>query len=75
VAGTLPLLPIAAALGELAGLEGGGLMEAALGAAPGFVRAEVGRLVPQLGPGGGPGLDERGGGGSGSGCFLGWRSC
>ena len=62
VAGTLPLLPIAVALGELARLEGGGLMEAALGAAPGFVRGEVGRLVPQLGPGGGPGLDEGGGG-------------
>jgi DNA-binding CsgD family transcriptional regulator len=60
VAGTLPLLPIAAALGELAGLEGGRVMEAALGAAPGFVRAEVGRLVPQLGASGGAGLDERG---------------
>jgi DNA-binding CsgD family transcriptional regulator len=62
VAGTLPLLPVASALGELAGLDGGRLIEAALGAAPGFVRAEVGRLVPQLGPGGGPGTDERGGG-------------
>jgi DNA-binding CsgD family transcriptional regulator len=60
VAGMLPLLPITAALGELARLDGGGLMEAALDAAPGFVRAEVGRLVPQLGPGGGPGADALG---------------
>jgi DNA-binding CsgD family transcriptional regulator len=60
VAGALPLLPIAAALGELAGLDGGSLMEAALGAAPRFVRAEVGRLVPQLGPCGGPGADALG---------------
>jgi DNA-binding CsgD family transcriptional regulator/tetratricopeptide (TPR) repeat protein len=60
VAGTLPLLPVASALGELAGLDGGRLWEAALGAAPGFVRAEVGRLVPQLGAGGGPGVDARG---------------
>src|SRR3974390_2747342 len=44
--------------GEVAGLEGGGLMEAALSTAPEFVRDEVGRLVPQLGPGGEPGLDE-----------------
>jgi DNA-binding CsgD family transcriptional regulator len=62
VAGTLPLLPVASALGELARLGGGDLMAAALSAAPGFVRAEAGRLVPQLGPGGGPGPDERGGG-------------
>ena len=60
VAGTLPLLPVASALGELAGVDGGRLLEVALGAAPGFVRAEVGRLVPQLGPGGGPGADEQG---------------
>ena len=52
----------AAALGELAGLEGGGLLAAALDAAPGYVRGEVGRLLPQLGPGGGPGPDERDGG-------------
>jgi DNA-binding CsgD family transcriptional regulator len=62
VAGTLPLLAVASALAELAGLADGRLMEAALSAAPGFVRAEVGRLVPQLGPGGGPGAEERGGG-------------
>ena len=62
VTGALPLLPVASALGQLAGLDGGHLMAAALSAAPGFVRAEAGRLVPQLGPGGGPGPDERGGG-------------
>ena len=55
VAGALPLLPVAAALGELAGVDGGRLLEAALGKAPRFVRAEIGRLLPQLGPGGGPG--------------------
>ena len=60
--GTLPLLPVGAALGELACLDSGRLLEAALAAAPGFVRAEVRRLVPQLGPGGGPGPEERGGG-------------
>jgi DNA-binding CsgD family transcriptional regulator len=62
VTGTLPLLPAAFALGELASLDGGRLMEAALGAAPGFVRAEVARLVPQLGPADGPGPDGPGGG-------------
>jgi DNA-binding CsgD family transcriptional regulator len=62
VSGPLPLLPVASALGELAGLDGGRLIEAALGAAPGFVRVEAGRLVPQLGPDGGPGPEERGGG-------------
>jgi DNA-binding CsgD family transcriptional regulator len=60
VAGMLPLLPVASALGELAELDGGRLIEAALGAAPGFVRAEVARLVPQLGSDGGRGLDEPG---------------
>src|SRR5215470_14629082 len=58
VTGTLPLLPVASALGELARLDGGRLLEAV----PGFVRAEVARLVPALGPGGGPGADDRGGG-------------
>jgi hypothetical protein len=46
LAGTLPLLPIADTLRELSGLEGGGLLAAALDAAPGFVRQEVGRLLP-----------------------------
>ncbi len=53
LAGTLPLLPVRDALGELAGPEGGGLLAAALDAAPGYVREEVGRLLPGLGPGGG----------------------
>ena len=57
----LPLLPVAAALGELAAVDGGALVEAALGVAPGYVRREVGRLVPRLGHGAaGPG--GRGGG-------------
>jgi len=47
----LPLLPVAEAVGELARLEGGRLLDAALGALPPYVRAEVGRLLPQLGPG------------------------
>jgi DNA-binding CsgD family transcriptional regulator len=48
----LPLLPVAEALGELSRLDGGGLLEAALGMAPPYVRVEVERLLPQLGPGG-----------------------
>jgi DNA-binding CsgD family transcriptional regulator len=55
LAQALPLLPVTAALGELARRDGGGLIEAALDVAPEYVRAEVGRLVPGLGPGGGPG--------------------
>src|SRR5215471_308904 len=50
----LPLLPVAEALGELSRLDGGGLLEAALGAVPPYVRAEVERLLPQLGPGAAP---------------------
>ena len=46
LAGTLPLLPVAEALGELARLDGGGLLAAALDAAPGYVRGEVERLLP-----------------------------
>ena len=76
LAGTLPLLPVADALGELARLEGGGLLSAALDAAPGYVREEVGRLLPGLGwVGYGPGCPgrrvapgavvRRGGGGAG----------
>src|SRR5580700_1251502 len=34
LAGTLPLLPVAGALGELARLDGGGVLEAGLAAAP-----------------------------------------
>ena len=59
----LPLLPVAGALGELSAVDGGQLVEAALGVAPGYVRQEVGRLVPRLGPG------EAGQGGQGGG----WR--
>ena len=61
LAGTFPLLPVADALGELGRLEGGELLAAALDAAPGYAREEVGRLLPVLGPGGGPGPDGRDG--------------
>ena len=50
LAGRLPLLPVAAALGELGRVDGGGLLEAALRVAPEYVRGEAGRLLPQLGP-------------------------
>ena len=53
LAGTLPLLPLRAALGELAGLDGGRLLAAALDATPGYVRGEVARLLPAMGPGAG----------------------
>jgi DNA-binding CsgD family transcriptional regulator/tetratricopeptide (TPR) repeat protein len=49
----LPLLPVADALQELARLEDGRLMAAALDAAPGYVRGELARLLPGLDPGGG----------------------
>ena len=49
LAGKLPLLPVADALGELSRLDGGQLLEAALGSDAQYVRAEVGRLLPQLG--------------------------
>jgi DNA-binding CsgD family transcriptional regulator/tetratricopeptide (TPR) repeat protein len=52
LAGRLPLLPVASALGELARRESA-LVEAALDAAPPFVRGEVGRLVPQMDADGG----------------------
>ena len=61
LAGALPLLPVADALGELARLDGGGLLAAALDAAPGYVRDEVGRLLPGLGSGDGPVRDGRAG--------------
>ena len=48
---TLPLLPVADALGELSKVGGGDLLEAALATSPKYVRAEVERLVPQLGSG------------------------
>ena len=55
LAEALPLLPVAAALSELARVDGSGLV-AALDATPEYVGAEIGRLVPGLGTGGGPGL-------------------
>ena len=45
----LPLLPVADALAELGRLEQGRVLEAALGMTPPYVRAEVARLLPQLG--------------------------
>lgn len=45
----LPLLPVADALTELGRLERGTVLEAALGMTPPYVRAEVARLLPQLG--------------------------
>ncbi len=48
---TLPLLPVADALGELCRVDGGDLLEAALAMTPHYVRAEVERLLPQLGSG------------------------
>jgi hypothetical protein len=44
----LPLLPVADALDGLGRLDGGALFEAALAAAPAFVRPEVARLLPRL---------------------------
>src|SRR5208337_1720957 len=61
LAGTLPLHPVADALGELGRLEGGGLLAAALDAAPGYVREEVGRLLPGMDPTGGTGPAGRDG--------------
>jgi predicted ATPase len=47
----LPLLPVADALEGLSRLDGGALFEAALAAAPAYVRSEVGRLLPRLAAG------------------------
>jgi DNA-binding CsgD family transcriptional regulator len=55
---SLPLLPVAAALGELARMDDGAVLDAALAAAPEYVHGEVGRLLPRLSSGGGP---EQGG--------------
>ena len=57
--GTLPLLPVAVALDELGRLEDGRLLDAALDAAPEYVREEAGRLLPRLWPGGGAAPGER----------------
>jgi DNA-binding CsgD family transcriptional regulator len=59
LAESLPLRPVAAALRELARVDGGGLVEAALNSAPGYVRGEVARLLPELGSDGGPGTGGR----------------
>ena len=61
LAHTLPLLPVAEALGELGKLDDGGLLAAALDDTPAYVRAEVGRLLPGIGTGGGAVPDARGG--------------
>jgi len=61
LAGTLPLFSVADALGELGRLEGGGLLAAALDAGPGYVREEVGRLLPGIGQDGGTGSAGRDG--------------
>jgi DNA-binding CsgD family transcriptional regulator len=49
--GKLPLLPVADVLGELSRLNGGASFEAALTAAPPYVRAELARLLPKLSTG------------------------
>jgi DNA-binding CsgD family transcriptional regulator/tetratricopeptide (TPR) repeat protein len=56
----LPLLPVRDALGELARLDGGGVLAAALDAAPGYVREEMGRLLPGLGVANGTGTGRDG---------------
>ena len=61
LSGTLPLLPVADALAELARLEDGRLLAAALDTAPGYARQEVARLVPGLDPAGGTGPGGRDG--------------
>jgi len=45
LAGKLPLLPVAGALGELSRLDEGRLLDAALDACPPFVRGEMERLL------------------------------
>ena len=48
LAGELPLLPVADALGKLSRLEDGRLLDGALATVPRYVRTEVARLLPQL---------------------------
>jgi DNA-binding CsgD family transcriptional regulator len=62
LAGSLPLLPVAQALGGLDEPQGGQRLGEALNAAPAYVREEIGRLLPRVGPGGGPGAGGRAGG-------------
>jgi DNA-binding CsgD family transcriptional regulator len=61
LSGTLPLHPVADALGELSRLQDGQLLAAALDAVPGYVREEIARLLPALNPKspGGPAPDGR----------------
>src|SRR5215470_14134690 len=59
LAGSLPLLPVADALRELRGLGGGALLATALDATPAYAREEVGRLLPEMGTGGGMVQDGR----------------
>ena len=65
LAGKLPLLPVAGALGELRRVDEGRLLDAALDACPPFARGEIERLMPQLSaaapdaPARGEGLRER----------------
>jgi DNA-binding CsgD family transcriptional regulator/tetratricopeptide (TPR) repeat protein len=47
---TLPLLPLVDALGELNRMDRGAVLESALEVAPRYVRVEVARLLPELGP-------------------------
>jgi DNA-binding CsgD family transcriptional regulator len=58
----LPLLPVAQALGELSRREGGRPLAQALDGCPPYVRTEVARLVPGLGPDGLAEGGEAGGG-------------
>ncbi|HEY1920350.1 MAG TPA: AAA family ATPase [Streptosporangiaceae bacterium] len=59
LAGALPLLPVAGALGELGAIDGGALLEGSLNAAPAYVREEAERLLPGLGAGAEPGRGSR----------------
>jgi predicted ATPase len=45
---TLPLLPLADALGELSRVDRGSVLESALAVAPRYVRVEIARLLPEL---------------------------
>jgi predicted ATPase len=57
----IPLLAVSAALRELAAMDGGAVLDAALETAPGFARGEVGRLLLALGLGGGSAAGGRDG--------------
>ena len=74
LAGTLPLLPVRAALGELARLDGGRLLAARWTPPRGMCGERWRGCCRAMGPGGGgvPGWPGRGSG-AGSGCSPGWR--